>query len=402
MKYPLLTAFITLSGLFGSKVSAQAPHLASASPFVVFTSVGAFDNLGTSVITGNIGTNVGAYTGFPPGTLIGTAHIANTTSAQVALDVNAAYAELIAANCTQVMNVTIGSNESFVPGTYCSGAATVLNGQLILDAMGNPNALFIIKINGDFAVGVGASVTLRNNASITNVYWQVNGQVTLSENSIFKGTIIANGAISMLEAASLNGRALSTSGAIALNNNSVIFMPTVLSTTAGNIVATRQSNAGVINWQTLEGSTIQKFIVERSPNGSSEWMQVGEVMPTGNVSTYAFNDLHPTQGINYYRLSTWYKTGNNQKSNIASIAAISNSTDLQVFPNPANEYIVCNGLLKGDAFIIRDISGRIIVSGYADNSMSKNIKLSSLNSGIYFLTVTHAAGKYSTLSFIKR
>ena len=40
-------------------------------------------------------------------------------------------------------------------------------------------------------------------------------------NSVFRGTIVANGAISLYEGASLFGRGLTREGAIALHNNMV-------------------------------------------------------------------------------------------------------------------------------------------------------------------------------------
>ncbi|MDQ3142183.1 MAG: ice-binding family protein, partial [Bacteroidota bacterium] len=50
------------------------PNLGAAGSFAVFTSAGAFANAGNTVITGDIGTNVGAFSGFPPGIVIGNIH----------------------------------------------------------------------------------------------------------------------------------------------------------------------------------------------------------------------------------------------------------------------------------------------------------------------------------------
>ena len=61
-----------------SAAQAVAPPLGAASSFVLFTSVGAFDNVGPSVIRGDIGTNAGAFSGFPPGVVTGSIHVANT------------------------------------------------------------------------------------------------------------------------------------------------------------------------------------------------------------------------------------------------------------------------------------------------------------------------------------
>jgi hypothetical protein len=60
---------------------AQVPNLGVASSFALFTSAGAINNLGPTVITGDLGTDVGAFNGFPPGIVIGQTHIADATSA---------------------------------------------------------------------------------------------------------------------------------------------------------------------------------------------------------------------------------------------------------------------------------------------------------------------------------
>ncbi|GAB2602848.1 ice-binding family protein [Spirosoma areae] len=199
----------------------QAPNLGTTASFAVFTAAGAFSNDGATVISGNIGTHVGALTGFPPGTVIGETHVANATSAQAATDVDVAYGSLTGVTCGSVIGTTLGNNQVLTPNVYCTGAASTLTGNLTLDGQNNPNALFIIKIGGPLSTAALSTISLINGASCSNVYFQVNGAVILETNSVFKGTILANGAISLLEGASLEGRALSRGGAISLHNNVV-------------------------------------------------------------------------------------------------------------------------------------------------------------------------------------
>ena len=90
----MATAFALLSCPQMSAAQAVAPPLGAASSFVLFTSVGAFDNVGPSVIRGDIGTNAGAFSGFPPGVVTGSIHVADTRSTQAATDVQAAFAHM--------------------------------------------------------------------------------------------------------------------------------------------------------------------------------------------------------------------------------------------------------------------------------------------------------------------
>ena len=207
---------------------AQTPNLGVASSFSLFTAVGAFNNTGTTNVTGDIGSNTYAITGFPPGIIIGAMHsLPDATTTQAALDVNAAYSYLSTLSGS-VLGVSLGDGQILTAGIYNTGAASSLNGNLTLDGTGNPDALFIIKIGGAFVTSTHSTVTLINSASVCNVYWQIDGQFDLGDYSVFRGTVITDGAINLLEGSSLLGRGLSRAGAISLNNNIVTieFQPT--------------------------------------------------------------------------------------------------------------------------------------------------------------------------------
>ncbi|RYD89189.1 MAG: DUF3494 domain-containing protein [Sphingobacteriales bacterium] len=199
----------------------QAPALGTAASYAVFTNAGAFNNLGATDITGDIGTHVGAFSGFPPGTVTGQTHVADATSAQVMSDVFTAYSALAAISCSPNL-VTPLTSMTLTPGVYCTTTGnTSWVGNLTLNAQGNPNALFIIKTGGALSTAASSNIVLVNGASASNVYFRVNGAVELGAGSTFYGTIIAEGAIEMLEGAFLQGRVLSTAGAISLHNNRI-------------------------------------------------------------------------------------------------------------------------------------------------------------------------------------
>lgn len=188
-------------------LSTAQVNLGSTYSFAVFTGAGQFSNDGATVITGDIGTDVGAFSGFPPGIVNGTIHVTDAVSAQAAIDVDLAYAELFGTPCGLVLGTSLGNGQLLTPNIDCLGAAATINGNLILDGQNDPNAVFIFQIDGALATSVTSQVTLINGASLCNIYWQVNGAVTLGDfSSFFRGTIIANGAIHILEGATLFGR----------------------------------------------------------------------------------------------------------------------------------------------------------------------------------------------------
>ena len=266
LQYALITVmlFLVLPLSFG-----QAPNLGRTSTFALFTASGSFTNVGATAIKGDIGTHVGAFAGFPPGVVNGQIHIADGVAAQAAADVSTAYGSLSPIPCGQVLGVGLGNGQILAPNVYCTGAASTLNGALILDGQGNPNAVFIFKIGGALSTGSFSSVSLINGASFCNVYWQVNGAVGLGMSSVFRGTILANGAISLANGASLFGRGLSTAGAISLDNNSVtngIPMPAVI--TASGAVTFCQGGSVTLSgnidgvWNT--GETTASIVVTMS------------------------------------------------------------------------------------------------------------------------------------------
>ena len=235
MKAKLLLICLCVSLLSVHIGLAQAPNLGTAASFALFTANGAFTNTGASTVTGDVGTNGGAFSGFMPGgpgTVNGQIRLAGSTEAdQAATDVMAAYASLSSLACGVTILPELGG-QTLTPGIYCqpTATATSLNGTLTLSGTG----LFIIKLNSALTTATNSTISLINGASACNVFFQVNGAVDLGTGSTFKGTILAAGAISLATQASLEGRGLSTAGAIALNNNGVTVTNSLLSI---NVVA---------------------------------------------------------------------------------------------------------------------------------------------------------------------
>ncbi len=221
MKIKLYLIITVLCLLFSKSNYAQVPNLGAASSYALFTAVGAFTNTGTSGILGDVGTNAGAYTGSP--TVVGQIHVEDSISNLVATDLNTAYTNMSGLTCATVLGITLGSNQTLTPSIYCLGAAGTLTGNLTLDGQGNPNSIFIFKVDGAFATATLSNVLLINAANLRNVYWQINGAFTLGDGSVFRGNILVNGAITLNNNSTFYGRALSKTGAIIINACTVIY-----------------------------------------------------------------------------------------------------------------------------------------------------------------------------------
>jgi Ice-binding-like/Secretion system C-terminal sorting domain len=196
--------------------SCQAPTLGTAANFVLFTTNGAMSNTGISQITGNVGTNNGSNTAF--GNVNGNMHAADGASALCAADLLIAYNQLAATTPTFFIAPGLGGGQTLIPGVYDISGASTLDLALNLDAQGNPNAVFIFKISGPLSTNANAKVNLLNGALACNVFWKVEGLVDMASGTTMRGTVIANNAgINMNTGDTLEGRVLSTAGAVTVD-----------------------------------------------------------------------------------------------------------------------------------------------------------------------------------------
>ena len=208
--------------LFCFQANAQAPVLGTASDFVIFSTDGAVSsNVTNSLLThltGNVGTNTsgGTSTGF--GNVNGIMQDNNVASNLAAADLLIAYNQLNALIPNYFPSALLGNGVTLNAGTYFINGAAVLDGNLILDGQNNPNALFVFQIQGSFSTNALSQITLVNGAKACNVFWKVEGLVDMSAGTIMKGTIVANNAAILMGIGSkLDGRLLSTTGAITVN-----------------------------------------------------------------------------------------------------------------------------------------------------------------------------------------
>ena len=201
---------------FPNAVSAQAPNLGSAANFVLFSTNGALAHSGISQLTGHVGTNNGLSTNF--GNVNGVMNDNNGASSLCAADLLTAYNQLNATVPTNAVASLLGNGQTLTSGVYAIPSAATLNLDLNLDALGNANAVFIFQIQGPLSTNANSKVKLLNGAKACNVFWKVEGLVDMATGTSMKGTIIANNsAININTGDTLEGRALTTAGAITID-----------------------------------------------------------------------------------------------------------------------------------------------------------------------------------------
>jgi hypothetical protein len=179
-------------------------------------------NTGATQISGNIGLSPGsAVTGFPPGTVTGLQHTADSTAVQAKIDLLAAYKDAASRTGPVALSGNIGG-QTLTPGVYNSiSSLTITAGDLVLDAQGNADAVWIFQISTSIVSGAGRQVLLVDGALASNVFWQVGTFATFGTTSVMQGTVMASSTITMSTGAVLNGRAFAMTAAVSMDTNTV-------------------------------------------------------------------------------------------------------------------------------------------------------------------------------------
>ena len=321
--------------------AAQAPPLGAASSFGLFTSSGSLTNVGVGTrVVGNIGTDFGMINGFLPGTYTGAVEIRNAASALAQKGVADAYTFMTDIVGGTAHGTGLGS-ETLAPGIYRLVGASTLAGELVLDGQGDPGAVFIIKIAGALSTEALSNVRLINAAAWENVFWQVTSTVSLGTSAKFRGTILANNAISFMANTVLQGRALTQSGDITLINNKVTTSPVPLPVELTRFTAESRSDDVLLRWATASERNNAYFAVQSSPDGA-RYTTVGKVGGHGSTSSpqaYAWTDAHVDRyaaEVVYYRLVQVDADSSKHYSPVRTVAcAPVVGLQLRVYPSPS-------------------------------------------------------------------
>ncbi|MEA4889026.1 MAG: ice-binding family protein [Clostridiaceae bacterium] len=200
-------------------------------------------NTGPTTIGGSVGGNIGvspgsAITGFPPGTVTdGTIHSADATALQAQVDLAAAYNDAAGRAVTANLTGQDLGGLTLTAGVYKFSSSAQLTGTLILDAQGDPEAVFIFQISSTLTTASNSVVSLTNGARFCRVFWQVGSSATLGTNTQFVGHIFALTSIAAQTGVTVQGQLLARNGAVTLDNNTITngvceAAPTPTSTTA--------------------------------------------------------------------------------------------------------------------------------------------------------------------------
>ncbi|MFT6502071.1 MAG: hypothetical protein ACJASQ_002196 [Crocinitomicaceae bacterium] len=375
-----------------------APVLNAISCFSIYTSAGAVTNTGTTNVVGHIGTNNTTVSGFNPINVVGVIHSVpdlSTSQANLSLDTLYNYLNGLPYDIELSYPVLFGKSQVLTPNVYIMNAAATLTDTIFLDAMGNASAVFVIRIMGAFTTGPSPQVVLLGGADSENIFWQVEGAVTIANGSNFNGIIVANnGAIVLNTGVKLNGKALSTTGAITTANANIISTICSFPLPIELLSFTAESkNAHVeLNWFTANEINNDYFDVERSFDGIN-FTSIDKINGAGNstqVLSYSAVDDTPLTGISYYRLKQTDYDGKTSYSDLEAVEFNNrNDYSLDIYPNPfsVETSLHTNENLKEASLIIYNSNGQIVKQIENISGQTFTVNRDNLSRGLYFVNL---------------
>ena len=170
-----------------------------------------------------------------------------------------------------------------------------------------------------------------------------------------------------------------------------------------SFTGTAKSHSNILTWQTANEINTKAFEIERSLYGT-DFETLGTINATeehiNKTNTYSFIDAETTAPTVYYRLKQIDNDGSYTYSQVISLSSKRDVNKVKIYPNPSNDIISLIGIEDKEILklTITDAKGKQLIQRTLETV--KDIEISSLASGVYFLTVD-INGQKITQRFVK-
>lgn len=139
---------------------------------------------------------------------------------------------------------------------------------------------------------------------------------------------------------------------------------------------------------------------------------LANMVPLDTVATFVNNytDINPLSGNSYYKIGVALYSPCVPMRVIdpffaIQVASFSNSSpitvvgieenslgNVSIFPNPANDVMNINGVWEQSTMNIYDVAGRLVMTQTLQNAAAQQVELSSLEQGMYVMTIENEHG----------
>jgi hypothetical protein len=214
---------LAVAGFFlhQNAMAGQEPvDLGAAAPFGVLAG-STVTTIPFTTIDGDLGVSTGNTVSGAP-IVNGLLHLGDPTAAEAQLDLTDAYDDAAGRTDDAILVAGNLGGLTLEPGLYKAATSLeISSGDLYLDALGDPDAVWIFQMGSTLVTTTGRQVILTGGAQAKNIFWQVGSSATIGVASVFKGTIMADQAITIATGATLEGRALARIAAVTLDANTI-------------------------------------------------------------------------------------------------------------------------------------------------------------------------------------
>lgn len=171
-----------------------------------------------------------------------------------------------------------------------------------------------------------------------------------------------------------------------------------------------ERSSNLIEWVTLSEQNTQAHIVERSPNGTTDWSEVGRVSAGGNTLSehhYQLRDRYPLSE-SYYRLRTLEVDG---QENLSKLVRLERSMEgfaiNAVFPSPfIDQASLQFNTTEEQSVLVRvtDLAGRRMLDKSVDAAKGLNtisLDFSTLPAGSYFIQLDNGSIRSESVQVVR-
>jgi hypothetical protein len=202
--------------------------------------------------------------------------------------------------------------------------------------------------------------------------------------------------------------------AVSKSNNTVaVFKNTCTLILPIELIAFNAKQSGtevLLTWNTASEFNNDYFTVEHSTDGTT-FEEIGQVKGAGNSNmllNYSFPDVHPHQGLNYYRIKQTDFNGRGSYSEIEVVEFSEEQMVMRISPNPSTGLFWIELKMPVSAGMNLSITNAIgktiytVEHGFSPKSMQFEMNLSNQPEGMYILQLKLPQGIYTKQLIIAR